>query len=127
MTRRLVRPDMVADEGRPVGVAPTCWTAVHQEHETVTHQCGERIGVRMGCSGTLDTNALPYVAVLSGVASSHPVSAGRNMSTRIVRRSAGGEIVGNTHAGWYDDGTGSKRWWDGEKWTDDVQPPQVAT
>ncbi|WP_197025354.1 DUF2510 domain-containing protein [Nocardioides sp. URHA0032] len=35
--------------------------------------------------------------------------------------------MGNTHAGWYDDGTGSKRWWDGEKWTDDVQPPQVAT
>lgn len=31
-------------------------------------------------------------------------------------------IVGNAQAGWYDDGAGNKRWWDGEKWTDDVQP-----
>jgi hypothetical protein len=30
--------------------------------------------------------------------------------------------VGNAQAGWYDDATGNKRWWDGEKWTDDVQP-----
>jgi hypothetical protein len=32
--------------------------------------------------------------------------------------------VANTQAGWYDDGAGNQRWWDGEKWTDDVQPPQ---
>jgi hypothetical protein len=31
--------------------------------------------------------------------------------------------VANTQAGWYDDGAGNQRWWDGEKWTDDVQPP----
>jgi hypothetical protein len=31
--------------------------------------------------------------------------------------------VTNTPAGWYDDGsgTGKKRWWDGENWTDDYQ------
>jgi hypothetical protein len=31
--------------------------------------------------------------------------------------------VGNTPAGWYDDGSGSgaKRWWDGQKWTDNHQ------
>jgi Protein of unknown function (DUF2510) len=33
-----------------------------------------------------------------------------------------GETVGNAQAGWYDDGAGNKRWWDGEKWTDNVQP-----
>jgi hypothetical protein len=32
--------------------------------------------------------------------------------------------VGNAQAGWYDDGTGTKRWWDGENWTDEIQPPQ---
>lgn len=25
-------------------------------------------------------------------------------------------------AGWYDDGTGTVRWWDGQAWTDTVQP-----
>jgi hypothetical protein len=35
-------------------------------------------------------------------------------------------IVGNAQAGWYDDGAGNKRWWDGEKWTDDVQPQADA-
>jgi hypothetical protein len=34
-------------------------------------------------------------------------------------------IVANAEAGWYDDGAGNKRWWDGEKWTDDLQPPQA--
>jgi hypothetical protein len=32
--------------------------------------------------------------------------------------------VANAQAGWYDDGTGNKRWWDGEKWTQDYQAPQ---
>lgn len=26
-------------------------------------------------------------------------------------------------AGWYDDGSGTTRWWDGQTWTDKVQPP----
>lgn len=26
-------------------------------------------------------------------------------------------------AGWYDDGSGAMRWWDGQIWTDHVQPP----
>ncbi|TXJ05403.1 MAG: DUF2510 domain-containing protein [Aeromicrobium sp.] len=26
--------------------------------------------------------------------------------------------MGTTPAGWYDDGQGRMRWWDGEKWTD---------
>lgn len=31
--------------------------------------------------------------------------------------------------GWYDDGTGTgaKRWWNGEQWTDDVQPAAQGT
>ena len=32
-------------------------------------------------------------------------------------------MTADTRAGWYDDGTGTKRWWDGEKWTDEVQHP----
>ncbi|MBO0979165.1 DUF2510 domain-containing protein [Microbacterium sp. SD291] len=34
--------------------------------------------------------------------------------------------VTSTQAGWYDDGTGTMRWWDGQNWTDTVQqaPPQ---
>ncbi len=33
--------------------------------------------------------------------------------------------VSNTEAGWYDDGsgTGRKRWWDGQTWTDQFQAP----
>lgn len=27
-----------------------------------------------------------------------------------------------TQAGWYPDGSGSTRWWDGQRWTDQVQP-----
>ena len=43
-------------------------------------------------------------------------------------RSEGDKTVTNTPAGWYDDGsgTGRKRWWDGEKWTDDYQPPPAG-
>ena len=34
--------------------------------------------------------------------------------------------MGNAQAGWYDDGAGNKRWWDGGRWTDDVQPQPGA-
>jgi len=35
--------------------------------------------------------------------------------------------VSNAQAGWYDDAEGNKRWWDGERWTDQVQPqPETA-
>lgn len=30
-------------------------------------------------------------------------------------------------AGWYDDGSGTKRWWDGEKWTEQWQQPAPVT
>lgn len=30
--------------------------------------------------------------------------------------------MATTQAGWYNDGTGAMRWWDGQKWTDQVQP-----
>lgn len=29
----------------------------------------------------------------------------------------------NANAGWYDDGSGIIRWFDGQRWTDTVQPP----
>ena len=28
--------------------------------------------------------------------------------------------------GWYDDGTGRQRWWDGVQWTDHFAPPTVV-
>jgi len=31
--------------------------------------------------------------------------------------------MADTQAGWYDDGSGTTRWWDGQAWTDTVQPP----
>ena len=31
-----------------------------------------------------------------------------------------------SNAGWYDDGAGRQRWWDGQQWTDHYQPPQFA-
>ncbi len=31
--------------------------------------------------------------------------------------------MANAAAGWYDDGSGTQRWWDGQKWTDRQQPP----
>jgi Protein of unknown function (DUF2510) len=36
--------------------------------------------------------------------------------------------VSTTPAGWYDDGsgTGTKRWWDGESWTDEYQQPSAG-
>ena len=38
------------------------------------------------------------------------------------------KTVTNTPAGWYDDGsgTGTKRWWDGQKWTDEYQRHMTA-
>lgn len=30
--------------------------------------------------------------------------------------------MANAHAGWYDDGSGQQRWWDGQSWTDDFRP-----
>lgn len=30
-------------------------------------------------------------------------------------------MAGELNAGWYDDGSGTQRWWDGQKWTDSVQ------
>ncbi|WP_022904916.1 MULTISPECIES: DUF2510 domain-containing protein [unclassified Curtobacterium] len=29
----------------------------------------------------------------------------------------------NAQAGWYDDGSGTMRWWDGSAWTEQVQQP----
>ncbi|WP_292833064.1 DUF2510 domain-containing protein [Microbacterium sp.] len=31
--------------------------------------------------------------------------------------------MADAQAGWYDDGSGTMRWWDGQQWTDTVQPP----
>lgn len=32
----------------------------------------------------------------------------------------------NSQAGWYDDGSGVTRWWDGQAWTDQVQSPPAS-
>ena len=32
--------------------------------------------------------------------------------------------MAKTEAGWYDDGSGKQRWWDGENWTDNFREPQ---
>jgi hypothetical protein len=34
--------------------------------------------------------------------------------------------MAGTQAGWYDDGSGTMRWWDGKDWTDRVQTPAEA-
>lgn len=34
--------------------------------------------------------------------------------------------MADTQAGWYNDGSGTMRWWDGRGWTDKVQPPAPA-
>lgn len=33
----------------------------------------------------------------------------------------------NAQPGWYDDGNGQKRWWDGEQWTDHVHEPPAGS
>lgn len=33
---------------------------------------------------------------------------------------------GGTAAGWYDDGQGRQRWWDGVQWTDHLAPAAVT-
>jgi hypothetical protein len=38
------------------------------------------------------------------------------------RRNEG--LMANAIAGWYDDGSGKQRWWDGQLWTDKFQEPQ---
>ncbi|MDR1449073.1 MAG: DUF2510 domain-containing protein [Propionibacteriaceae bacterium] len=35
--------------------------------------------------------------------------------------------MAETQAGWYDDGTGVTRWWDGQKWTEQTQAPPLTT
>lgn len=32
--------------------------------------------------------------------------------------------MAETQAGWYNDGAGTIRWWDGRDWTDKVQPAE---
>lgn len=34
--------------------------------------------------------------------------------------------MSNVPAGWYDDNAGDKRWWDGTKWTEEVQRPHTG-
>jgi hypothetical protein len=38
LVRQLARLDMPADEVPAVGIPPTRWVAMHQEHETVAHE-----------------------------------------------------------------------------------------
>lgn len=34
--------------------------------------------------------------------------------------------MANAEAGWYDDGSGAMKWWDGTQWTDHVHPQSGA-
>jgi hypothetical protein len=34
--------------------------------------------------------------------------------------------MAETQAGWYNDGSGTMRWWDGKNWTDQVQPQHAS-
>jgi Protein of unknown function (DUF2510) len=45
-----------------------------------------------------------------------------------VHAGSEGKDVTDTQAGWYDDGsgTGAKRWWDGQSWTDQYQPSSTG-
>ena len=38
---QLARLDMSADEVPAVGIPPTQWMAMHQEHPAVAHQCSD--------------------------------------------------------------------------------------
>jgi hypothetical protein len=37
-----------------------------------------------------------------------------------------GDVVADIQAGWYDDGAGRKRWWDGQAWTDQFESSQPS-
>lgn len=43
---------------------------------------------------------------------------------RPQRRGGNEGTVATPQAGWYDDGSGRQRWWDGQGWTDQFQDPQ---
>ncbi len=55
LMRRLARLDMSADEVPAVGIPPTRWMAVHQEHETVAHKAATAIGIRATMAGVVVT------------------------------------------------------------------------
>ena len=50
------------------------------------------------------------------------------MTVPRARGLEGEKAVTNTQAGWYDDasGSGAKRWWDGQNWTDQYQQPPAG-
>lgn len=62
---------------------------------------------------------MPDVNAASG-RSTRRLPSHRSTDDRLGRQ---GTTVTNTPAGWYDDGsaTGTKRWWDGQTWTDEYQ------
>ena len=41
LERHLARLDMPADQVPAVGIPPTRWMAMHQEHEAVMHECSD--------------------------------------------------------------------------------------
>jgi hypothetical protein len=41
LVRQLARLDMSADEVPAVGIPPTRWVAMYQEHQTVAHKCSD--------------------------------------------------------------------------------------
>jgi hypothetical protein len=41
LVRYLARLDMSADEVPAVGIPPTRWPAMHEEHETVAYKCSD--------------------------------------------------------------------------------------
>ena len=57
LVRRLARLDMSADEVPAVGIPPTRWVAMRQEHETIAYKCRDGDRSLGDHDGTVDANA----------------------------------------------------------------------
>lgn len=98
----------------------------------------QSVVVNVGASSTGDAAA---VAQINALASPETARALQNLQNLLYTQAltdaefqaAKDKLLGNskrevasTPAGWYDDGSGRQRWWDGQRWTDHVQVDEYA-